>query len=239
MPEDPTTGEVLQRSELVAAVCEVLKEVSYIQKTGYNSQQRYAYASDADLLAPLQASMARHGLMLCPVGVDINEREWKSPKGAAGLLTSVKVTYSLRHVSGEVVLVQAPGAAWNNMDKGVYSAMTGALKYAHRQSFQLPTGDDAERDQPELERKPAPPVDPESRDKLRRAWHARLGALADANLTPKLDVTERHLVQQSCWGVESLGDLDDADCAHHLQMLRDTDDGGLAAHIRKTIGADQ
>jgi hypothetical protein len=60
-----------------------------------------------------------------------------------------------------------------------------------------------------------------------------------ANLTPRLDDTERHLVQKSCWGVESINDLDDAGCAHHLKMLRDTDDGTLAAHIRHTIGADQ
>jgi hypothetical protein len=127
MPEAPDTGEVLQRSELVAAVCEVMKEVSYVQKTGYNSQQRYNYASDADLLGPLQASMAKHGLMLSPSKTEVAEREWKSPKGATGLLTRVIVTYTLRHVSGEAIPVETPGAAWNNMDKGIYSAMTGAL----------------------------------------------------------------------------------------------------------------
>jgi hypothetical protein len=239
--DDPTTGEIVaSQSALVEAVCAVMGEVGYVRGTGRNTQQGYGYTSDADLLSALQPLMAKHGLMISPTTFEMHEIEWKTPKGGNGLLTRVFVTYTLRHISGEAVSVKAPGSGWNNMDKGIYSAMTGAYKYALRQLFAIPTGDDAERDQPRQRQQeaPPPPGNPEDRDRLRKAWHATLGRLASQSLTPKLDDIERHLVQKHCWGVESISDLTDADCGVQLSNINNTDDGTLASLIRHLIGAD-
>jgi hypothetical protein len=235
---DPTTGEIVaSQSALVEAVCAVMGEVGYVRGTGRNTQQGYGYTSDADLLRALQPLMAKHGLMLCPSGVSLNH--YARPN-AKGMLADLVVTYTLRHTSGEAVRIEAPGCGFDSLDKGPYKAMTGAYKYALRQLFAIPTGDDAERDQPRQRQQQdaPPPGNPEDRDTLRKAWHATLGRLASQGLTPKLDDIERHLVQKHCWGVESINDLSDSDCGIQLSNLNNTDDGTLAALIRHLIGAD-
>jgi hypothetical protein len=118
--------------------------------------------------------------------------------------------------------------------------MTGAYKYALRQLFAIPTGDDAEKDQPRerQQRDERPAATEADRDALRKAWHARLGALKAANLIPGIDDTERHAVQLHCWGVKSISDLDPGACRQQLETLRATDDGTFAALIRNIIGAD-
>jgi hypothetical protein len=44
-------------------------------------------------------------------------------------------------------MVQTIGEGADSADKGAYKAMTGARKYAFRLLFNIPTGDDAERDE--------------------------------------------------------------------------------------------
>jgi len=242
---DQETGEVGPvASPLVEAVCAVMAEVGYVTGTGRNTDQGYGYTSDADLLRPLQAAMSSHGLMLSPVSVEmIREPRMKEGRNGpyqSGSFNHAIVTYQLRHRAGEVIQIQAPGCGFDTLDKAPYKAMTGAYKYALRQLFAIPTGDDAERNQPK-ERKQdnnTPAVSPEDRDKFRKAWHATLGRLAAANLTPKLSKAERHIVQRAAWGVDSFSDVADADISRHFDTLRSSDDSAFAAWIRQLIGAD-
>jgi hypothetical protein len=113
---------------------------SHVQKTGQNSFHGYAYASDADLLRVIQPAMAKAGLAMVPS--QIAQTETKLDKGK--MQTDVHVQYLLVHTSGETLPVQATGRGIDKEDKGPYKAMTGALKYALRQTFLVPTGDDPE-----------------------------------------------------------------------------------------------
>lgn len=137
-------------SSLAAAVCQVMQEVTHVQKTGRNGFHKYTYASDADLLAALQPAMSKAGLCLLPVLVTPTTVEHASDrKGKTQYRTDLVVTYRLQHVSGESIDLQAPGCGIDGEDKGAYKAMTGALKYVLRHTFLVPTGDDPERDQGE------------------------------------------------------------------------------------------
>lgn len=132
--------------ELAKAVCRVMQAVRYVPETGKNKFHGYTYASDEDLLTVVQPAMAENGLSLIPTVVQISTTE-HSPdgKGKPQWRTDLVVAYTLLHTSGEMQVVQAPGCGIDGEDKGTYKAMTGALKYALRHMFLVPTGQDAER----------------------------------------------------------------------------------------------
>lgn len=132
--------------ELARAVCVVMTRVRAVPETGYNQHGRYKYASDSDLLGAIQPAMAEAGLALVPRAVaSTTVQHGESKAGNTKWRTDLVVTYDLLHVSGESTQVQAPGCGIDGDDKGTYKAMTGALKYALRHLFLVPTGDDAER----------------------------------------------------------------------------------------------
>jgi hypothetical protein len=145
-------------SELAKALCAVMSRVRYVPETGRNQFHRYSYASDEDLLSVLQPAMADAGLAMVPTRVESHTVEHSADqKGKAQWRTEVLVTYALMHASGETVTIQAPGCGIDGEDKGVYKAMTGALKYALRHTFLVPTGQDAERaEEPAPRQRPQP-----------------------------------------------------------------------------------
>lgn len=143
--------------ELAHAVCQVMARCTFVPKTGKNSFHKYTYASDADLLTVLQPLMAEAGLVLLPHKVETHTVEHNTDrKGKPQWRTELTVTYLLLHTSGETMQVQAPGCGVDGEDKGVYKAMTGALKYALRHLFLVPVGD---RPPPKRNAPPAPHPD--------------------------------------------------------------------------------
>ena len=142
---------------LAAAMCKVMAEASHVQKTGKNSFHGYNYASDEDLLRVLQPAMVKAGLAMFPSGITQTDRQLDKGKTC----TDVHVEYTIIHSSGESITIQAVGRGIDKEDKGPYKAMTGALKYALRQTFLVPTGDDPEvhssaHEEPQSESKPQP-----------------------------------------------------------------------------------
>ena len=138
--------------KLVAAVNAVMKDVDYVVKGGRNEDQKYNYVSDADLALALQPALVKHGLVILPTGsVTQNQKHGETKQGAAMWRTDLIQTYCLAHKSGQHIFLQVAGAGTDTQDKAPYKAMTGALKYALRQTFLIPTGDDAEKPLPAAE----------------------------------------------------------------------------------------
>lgn len=136
-----------QGSALTAAVCAVMLEVGIVEKGGRNDFHKYSYASEFDLCKALQPSMARHGLCLVPVAMALTRSDGpKTRNGKPQYLTEGPITYELRHSSGEARQVMTWGCGIDGEDKGAYKAMTGAYKYALREVFLIPTGDDPDKD---------------------------------------------------------------------------------------------
>jgi hypothetical protein len=146
-------------SELAKAVVAVMGEVHAVPETGQNKFQNYKYASDTDLLKALQPAMARAGLCLLPMVVASTvSKHSATAKEGEQWRTDMTTTYRLLHVSGEYIDIQTVGCGVDGADKGAYKAATGCLKYALRQLFLVPTGDDAEQAPPQRkERRPDPP----------------------------------------------------------------------------------
>ena len=123
-------------SKLNEAIIGVMKEVTYIEKTGWNDHHQYKYASDKDLKSAFQRAMSNHGLTAYPIKI--------VPLEGGGDRVRVMVTFQLSHTSGESIQVESPGEGVDKGDKAFYKAMTGAQKYVYHLTVHTPTGDDAE-----------------------------------------------------------------------------------------------
>lgn len=129
---------------LLAAIHSVMKNVGYVQKSGENEFHHYKYATEADTIKALRSEMLAQGLILTP-------SVFSPPKMDEHGNTHIIMAYTLHHVaSGESMQIHIPASGNDRSskgsvgDKGIYKAMTGALKYALRQTFMLETGDDPE-----------------------------------------------------------------------------------------------
>lgn len=130
------------------AMLQVYKAVGYVQKGGYNQNQRYRFAGEADLIAALRPAMVDAGIVFwCSDIRDVRTSEIVKAKrdGSDGLTINVAATFAFTFAhaaSGTSINVLARGEGSDSLDKASYKAMTGALKYALRQSFVIETGDD-------------------------------------------------------------------------------------------------
>lgn len=148
----------MNRSEsigkIVAAIAKCSTEIGSVSKDGYNRAQGYAFVGDEHIMAKAQSALADNGLCIAPL-----EMEHASAKNLkeTQLICTVRVTWLVSHVSGEWFTIQTVGEGADSADKGAYKAMTGARKYAFRLLFNIPTGDDAEKDDAPAQRQQSAP----------------------------------------------------------------------------------
>lgn len=126
--------------KITAAICAVVAERGYVKADAKNDHFNYSYLSDEAVLGHVRGSMAENGLALIPSGV-----EYVIVPNGKGDITTTTTTYTLAHASGEWMQVQVVAQGQDKSDKGPYKAATGALKYALRQVFLIPTGNDPEK----------------------------------------------------------------------------------------------
>ena len=133
--------------KILAALNEIMGQVSYVQKSGTNKFHNYKYAGEGHLLEVLRPAMVKAGLLLIP-----SHRAVTPPDEYGN--TTVTIDYTLAHKDGEVwpekITVVGCGNDKNSKggvgDKGIYKAATGANKYLLFKLFQIETGDDPEKE---------------------------------------------------------------------------------------------
>lgn len=132
-------------ASLADAVLAVMTEVGYVLKTKpKDGGISYSFASEAGVIDALRDSMVRHRLVMIPTKTTLMaSADYTSKTGGHMARTLIERTWILRHAdSKEEIQVSAIGDGADMGDKGGYKAMTGALKYALRQTFLIKTGDD-------------------------------------------------------------------------------------------------
>ena len=234
----------MEHKNLAAAVCAVMDEVRHVTKTGKADPKQggYKYASDADLLTALQPAMAKHGLAIFPSKVEQSESQHKY-KSSVAYKVDLIVTYTLCHAnSDQTATIQAPGCGIDGQDKSAYVAMTGAFKYALRQLFAVPTGDDPEAGRhhnpaPQRPNSPAAPlVDagwPVNHADLRRA----IGSAMDTGRWTRQEIA----AALGKFGAARVTDIQKPGPVADLKGIIDTTDGpgglrALGAEILPTEG---
>jgi len=136
-----------------------MSAVGYIQKTGYNKQQGYKYAQEADVVEKVRTELAKRKIFLINSIENTSFRTIKTAKGNELTIATLTVKYTLLDgETGEKLEFMGVGEGMDSGDKAVYKAQTGALKYALMKTFLIPTGDDPERDNDDEDTEPTQPA---------------------------------------------------------------------------------
>lgn len=192
---------------LAQKLAAVAGAVKYLQKDGYNSHHRYMYVSEAALAKAVSAELAKQGVAMIPFCEDMR---------VEGSLYTVFMRYDF--TDGENTLsVRTVGQGQDKQDKGAYKAMTGALKYALRQTFLIPTGDDPEEE--EAPQRAQPPQQPKAAQITvkKRLWNVCVNTVGEASAKQALATfAERELKKP-------LADCNDTDYQMMLEGLLSVD----------------
>lgn len=132
-----------QSKNLIMKLCEVVEAVERIPKNGWNDFHKYQYVMEADLIDAVRGELAKRHIMILPSMTKVEHHL----DGKGKRLTTVEVSYDIEDgESGEKRTVVFGGAGEDAGDKGIYKAFTGSQKYMLQKTFQIPTGDDPERE---------------------------------------------------------------------------------------------
>lgn len=125
----------------------VMEECSLIRKNGTNDFHHYKYATSADVLEKVNASLVKHKLASIVVPEIASSADVINNKGNTEHLVTVKVNITLVDTeSGECMLITGIGSGQDSGDKAVMKAQTAAIKYAYMLSLAISTNDDPEAD---------------------------------------------------------------------------------------------
>ena len=125
----------------------VMADCAYVQKSGTNDFHRYKYATAADVLEKVNASLVKHGVAVTAQAELIDLREVTTAKGNIERLATVRTTLTLVDSdSGEAMVSSGIGSGQDPGDKASMKASTASLKYAWMTTLAIATGDDPEAD---------------------------------------------------------------------------------------------
>ena len=127
----------------------VMEECARINKDGYNSFQRYKYASAAGVMETINPALVKNGIASTAEVELLEMREVtlvQETRTKTERLATVKVTVTLHDVdSDEIMTISGIGGGQDAGDKAVMKAQTAAIKYAFMMALEISTGDDPEK----------------------------------------------------------------------------------------------
>lgn len=134
-----------EQKNIIKKLFEIQKEISAIGKEGYNEHGNYNFISDQQLTPLIKELLEKHNVKFSPGSVDMIDAR-PNPKGNQ-LVYAVRITYSFIDIdSGEEYFGSITGTGGDVTDKGMYKAITGAIKYIFIKQFLIPTQDDPENE---------------------------------------------------------------------------------------------
>ena len=132
---------------IAGKLVKVMEECSIVKKNGTNDFHHYKYATSADVLEKVNASLVKHNIASVVLPEIISNCEVVNNKGNTEHLITVKVDITLIDTdSGEQLSLCGIGSGQDSGDKAVMKAQTAAIKYAYMLSLTISTNDDPEAD---------------------------------------------------------------------------------------------
>lgn len=143
---------------IYTAINKAMQDVGYVQKEKTQGL-RYSYAGEAALIAAIRPAMVAQQITMGVVSYDLRVNEtYTTSSGTEMNHYIVEAIVRFTHAPSETHLdVAALGEGADVSDKGINKAMTGAYKYALRQTFVIETGDDPDREPSEKQQRAAKP----------------------------------------------------------------------------------
>lgn len=190
------TGDNME-ANVHTAINQVMQSVGYVQKQRTGGLN-YSFAGEAALIEALRPPMVEAGLYMAVVDLrDIHRGEYTTGKGSVMQTVDLTAVIRFTHAPSQTSIdVVALGSGADTGDKASNKALTGAYKYALRQTFCIQTGDDPDNAQPEARgRKPAHAASngnghtiDHSESKLWQRWYKTVAEAEALGLPiPKLD----------------------------------------------------
>lgn len=128
--------------------------IKKLEKDGFNSFNQYAYVTDEQIITEVKRVLDENGILFVFTSSITKIMPIKTNKGDNTFLTNVEIEYQFSDENGHIT-GKVPGQGLDKGDKGVYKAITGALKYCFLKTFLIPTGDDPEKDaRPPVQQQP-------------------------------------------------------------------------------------
>ena len=133
--------------QIAKKLVQVMADCAYVQKNGSNDFHKYKYATAADVLEKVNASLVKHCVAVTAQAELIDLRDVVTLKGSTERLATVKTTLTLIDAeSGESVSCSGIGSGQDPGDKAAMKACTASIKYAYMLTLAMATGDDPEAD---------------------------------------------------------------------------------------------
>lgn len=131
-------GEAMPGTSLLKKLHLIMQEVERVEKRGRNDFHKYDYVKAEDVILQVRKLMVQHGVHLFS---DVESVAHDAE------LTTIQTVHRFVDVdTGEAVRIHFSGVGADKGDKGIWKAVTGALKYVLTSTFLIPTGDDPEGD---------------------------------------------------------------------------------------------
>lgn len=129
----------------------VMELVASIEKDGTMAGVAggYKYLSEEKIVSVMHSAFTKAGLVIYPIAMDIldNRTVVVGQQGKEHMITRIMVSYQLAEVEGgDTAIITALGEGQDGGDKCLNKAMTGAYKYALRQTCMISSGDDPDHE---------------------------------------------------------------------------------------------
>lgn len=125
----------------------ISSECGHVVKNGFNDFHKYKYATAADVLEAVNASLVKHKVASIATPSILSSFDVTNAKGNVEHQVTVGINITLiDSESGEFIDLYGIGTGQDAGDKAVMKAETAAIKYAYLLSMAISTGDDPEAD---------------------------------------------------------------------------------------------
>lgn len=128
----------MDKKKLAAKILSVVSKIEAVKKSGYNSHHKYQYSTESDFIEAVRQQLIDEKILVLTSVEEVSKDN---------TITTVRTKHIFIDTeSGEQFEVFSAGQGADSQDKGVYKAITGAMKYFVSKSFMIETQDDPEND---------------------------------------------------------------------------------------------
>lgn len=140
----PIGDDDLAKLNVYQRINAIRGEIGIIPKRGWNDHHHYWFTTDADLNAYIGPLLSKYHLVVIPSVVHAGVERFET--AGKQFVTRVPMMVSVINADkpGEKIEIPWEGEGGDTVDKGLYKALTGGLKYFFTKMLQIATGDDPE-----------------------------------------------------------------------------------------------
>jgi hypothetical protein len=148
------TIEIVEK-KIFRQISLVMKDISAVDKTQQNHQQRFMFRGIDDVYNAVHKAMAKHEVFSTTELIKENRAEFQTPKGGTGFRTVNLYKFRFFTSDGSYIETFAQGEGIDYGDKLANKCVAIAHKYALLQLFCIPTKDmpDPDKESPVVEEK--------------------------------------------------------------------------------------